>query len=145
MYNQMFETYDFSLMTVEPLGVSVYWFPYFVFIHAVWSIGVPIALVETFVPQRRTTPWLGSFGLSIAALIYLSGAIVIGWIIRTEEGLSITPGEFAAASLLAGALVVPPSCSGGLPGRSIGRRRRLWWSALLRSSGAVFETRSPLR
>ena len=115
MFNQQFETYDFSLMTIEAVGVSVYWFPYFVFIHAVWSISVPIAIVETCVPQRRPTPWLGNFGLGIAALIYVSGAVTIGWIIRTEEGLSISPGEFAAASVLAFALVVAAFAVGRAP------------------------------
>jgi hypothetical protein len=63
-FNHDFEGLDFSLMTIPGLGVSVYWFPYFVFIHAVWSINVPIALVESLVPQRRTKPWLGDTGLA---------------------------------------------------------------------------------
>jgi len=115
MFNQMFQTYDFSLMTVESLGVSVYWFPYFVFIHAVWSITVPIVLIEAFVPQRRTTPWLSNVGLCVAASLYLTGALFIGWIMRTEEGLSITPAEFAGASLLAIALIVAAFAAGRSP------------------------------
>ena len=42
---------------VPALGLSVSDLLSFVVGHAVWSIGVPIAMVETLVPARRTTPW----------------------------------------------------------------------------------------
>lgn len=35
---------------------------------------MPIALIEAFVPHRRTTPWLGKVGLAITAVLLFLGA-----------------------------------------------------------------------
>ena len=48
-------------------------------LHAVWSICVPIALIETFVPDRRTKPWLGRAGLIVVATIFALGAVFVFW------------------------------------------------------------------
>lgn len=45
--------------------------------HMIWSISVPIAIVETLVPQRRTTPWLGKFGLTVTIALYLLVSVLI--------------------------------------------------------------------
>lgn len=45
--------------------------------HAVWSIGVPIAITEAFVPARRATPWLGRVGVTVAGVLYLAGSLAI--------------------------------------------------------------------
>src|SRR4051794_39834093 len=34
------------------------WAVFVLALHAVWSISIPIALVEGLVPDRRVTPWL---------------------------------------------------------------------------------------
>jgi hypothetical protein len=44
--------------------------------HAVWSIGVPIALVEALVPGRATAPWLGRTGLTVTAIVSLPGMVL---------------------------------------------------------------------
>jgi hypothetical protein len=49
----------------------------FVFGHAVWSITIPIAVVEIFAGPRRTTPWLGRRGLIFTAAFYLAGCALI--------------------------------------------------------------------
>jgi hypothetical protein len=59
------------------LGVSAYYALGFVGGHAVWSIGVPIVLVESLVPGRRTTPWLGRVGLMVTAVGFLLGCALI--------------------------------------------------------------------
>jgi hypothetical protein len=41
----------------------------------VWSISVPIALVEALTPRRRTTPWLGPVGWSVTAILFIFGAL----------------------------------------------------------------------
>ncbi|HYZ68650.1 MAG TPA: hypothetical protein VE666_12780 [Mycobacterium sp.] len=71
---------DFHTATYVPaLGTSVELIQTVVALHAVWSICVPIALIETFVPSRRTTPWLGRFGLAVVATIYVLGAALVFW------------------------------------------------------------------
>jgi hypothetical protein len=46
-------------------------------IHTVWSICVPIALVEAF-DRRRPRPWLGPVSLTIVAVIFFGGSIGLG-------------------------------------------------------------------
>ena len=64
---------------VPALGTSVELIQTVIALHAVWSICVPIALVETFVPERRATPWLGRTGLIVIATIYALGAAFVFW------------------------------------------------------------------
>jgi hypothetical protein len=66
-----------SATFIPAFGISLQQAIDFVAGHAVTSIGVPILIVETFVPQRRTTPWLGKTGLAVAVVLYLLGSLVI--------------------------------------------------------------------
>lgn len=49
--------------------------------HVIWSFSLPIALVETLVPQRRTTPWLGKLGLTVTTVLYL----LIAWLVFDDH------------------------------------------------------------
>jgi hypothetical protein len=62
---------------IPALGVSATAMVGFPVGHAIWSIGVPIAIVETFVPDRRTTPWLGKFGMTVTGVVFLLGSALI--------------------------------------------------------------------
>jgi hypothetical protein len=76
---------DFHTATFVPaLGTSIELIQIVLALHAVWSICVPIALVETFVPDRRTTPWLGTAGLITVATVYVLGAAFVFWGNYTE-------------------------------------------------------------
>ena len=68
-----------SASYVPALGTSVELIQTVVALHAVWSICVPIALIETFVPDRRTKPWLGRAGLLVVATIFALGAAFVFW------------------------------------------------------------------
>jgi hypothetical protein len=57
---------------VPALGIAVPWTIFVLALHAVWSISVPIALVEEWTP-RRTTPWLRTPGLVLACLLLALG------------------------------------------------------------------------
>ncbi|GAB3420959.1 hypothetical protein [Flindersiella endophytica] len=75
--------------------------------HVIWSIGAPIAIVETFVrEERRESPWLGNLGLAIVALIYLGGSWLIFDEIHSTEGFLAAPGQLAGAAVVAVAFVV---------------------------------------
>ena len=56
---------------VPALGIGVWWTLFVLTLHTVWSISVPIALVEALTPRRRTTPWLGPVGLIVTALLFV--------------------------------------------------------------------------
>lgn len=66
----------------HPYGFAggVYW-TYAVFnagYHAVFSIGIPVALTEILFPAWRGRPWLHRPGLSVAGAVYLVNAAAIG-------------------------------------------------------------------
>jgi hypothetical protein len=85
------------------LGISVSNAVAFVVGHAVWSIGVPIALVETVAGRE---PWLGRAGLVATAALYASGCLLIFAAERDATGFLATPGERAAVVAVALALIL---------------------------------------
>jgi hypothetical protein len=76
---------DFHTATYVPaLGTSIALIQTVIALHAVWSICVPIALVETFARDRGSTPWLGRTGLIVVATIFALGAVFVFWGNYTE-------------------------------------------------------------
>src|SRR5579871_3888487 len=47
---------------IPALGIGGWWTVFVLTLHTVWSISVPIALVEGLYAERRTQPWLGRLG-----------------------------------------------------------------------------------
>jgi hypothetical protein len=106
LFNPSFEGLDFTATYVSALGISATNTLHFVVGHAVWSIAVPIALVEALVPTRRTTPWLGNIGLAVTAVVYLlGGLVVLNWS-RETGNYQTSPAQFAGTALVVAVLVV---------------------------------------
>jgi hypothetical protein len=91
---------------VGPLGLGAWWTLLVLTAHTVWSIGVPIALVESLVPDRGATPWLGIPGLTIAAVLFVSGSVLIGAGTYVDEGFAASPAQLAGTVLVIVAAVV---------------------------------------
>ncbi|MEV4533638.1 hypothetical protein AB0J82_07390 [Asanoa sp. NPDC049518] len=107
LFNQTFESLDQTGVTPVPwLGISAYNAAAFLVGHAVWSIGVPIALVELWFPSRRDQPWLGPVGLSFTALGYLLGCWLIFKDLRDQEGFLAAPHQLTVAAVTAIALII---------------------------------------
>ncbi|HET9222491.1 MAG TPA: hypothetical protein VFO07_08310 [Roseiflexaceae bacterium] len=69
--------------------------------HAIWSICAPIAIVETLVPYRRTTPWLGVLGLTIIVVLYiLVSALFFLDHVEHEQFLPSAPQLLGAAAVV---------------------------------------------
>ena len=104
LFNPDFEGHRFLEVTPVPaLGISAVNALAFVVGHAVWSIGVPIALVES---AARPGPWLGRTGLVVCALVFAGGsALVFRSLLRTE-GFLATPAQRVGAALTVVALVL---------------------------------------
>ncbi|MFG1963290.1 hypothetical protein [Nonomuraea sp. NPDC049028] len=62
---------------VPALGIGVPWTLFVLALHTVWSMSVPIALVEELTGARRTTPWLGKVGLTVTAVLAVLGAALM--------------------------------------------------------------------
>lgn len=60
---------------IPALGIAIPWTAYVLSLHVIWSIGTPIALVESMFPRRRTEPWLRTPGLIIIAVLYVLGLL----------------------------------------------------------------------
>ncbi|GAA4251951.1 hypothetical protein GCM10022255_046580 [Dactylosporangium darangshiense] len=107
---------------VPALGISVPWTLTVLAIHTVWSIGVPIALMENLAPaEARTAPWLRTPGLVVAAVLYVLGSLltVVGTL-SNDHFVAPWP-RLAGAAVIAVALIVLafrwPRRAGQLPGR----------------------------
>src|SRR4051812_2935154 len=62
---------------VPSLGIGGWWTPFVLTLHTVWSISVPIAIVEALFADRRETPWLGNIGLGVSILLLLVGGVLV--------------------------------------------------------------------
>jgi hypothetical protein len=67
-------------------------------IHAVWSVAVPILLVDLMFPDRRDRPYLGRLGLIATGFWYILGAALLALLAR----FSIAP-EYRAEPAVLGA------------------------------------------
>lgn len=77
LFSSMYEGVDYSGARIPVLGVSAYYGLQFAVNHAVWSITIPILLVESLAPRHSTTPWLGRPGLALSAAAYVLGGLLI--------------------------------------------------------------------
>lgn len=55
---------------IPALGIGAWWTVFVLTLHTVWSISVPIAIVEALVPTRAHTPWLRAPGLVVIAALF---------------------------------------------------------------------------
>lgn len=108
---------------IPALGMSVELTVAIVALHAVWSICVPIALVET-ISNRRTTPWLRTPGFIVVVLVYLAGAVLVFLGNYSEERFIATPWQITGVGLLIIALVIAafrqPPLAPAAPGGGVG-------------------------
>src|ERR1700710_22196 len=63
---------------IPGLGISGSLVLWSLALHTIWSICVPIALVEAFAPTP-TQPWLGRFGFVGTAAVFVAACVLLGW------------------------------------------------------------------
>jgi hypothetical protein len=59
------------------LGIGAWWTVFVLTLHTVWSISVPIAIVESLVPRRAHTPWLKGIGLGVVTVLFVAMAFMM--------------------------------------------------------------------
>jgi hypothetical protein len=87
------------------LGMGMWWTLYVLTLHTVWSISVPIAIVESLVPERATTPWLGRPGLAVVLVLYVIGCVLSFWGTYTQEHFMATTAQQLGIGAFSGALI----------------------------------------
>jgi hypothetical protein len=88
------------------LGIGAPWTLFVLALHTVFSISVPIALVEGLARGRRTTPWLGRVGLIVTAVLFAIGIAVTTVINAVTYPYVASAGQFAASAVVIVVLVV---------------------------------------
>ena len=62
---------------VPALGTAIPWAIFVLTIHLVWSLAVPIGIVEAAFAGRRSEPWLKLPGLIVTCLLFGGGALLV--------------------------------------------------------------------
>ena len=90
---------------VGPLGVSGAFALNFVVGHVVWSIGAPIALVESLDRREGRRPWLRIPGIVILTALWALASVAVWWDIREAGSDQASPAQLLGAVAVATALV----------------------------------------
>lgn len=102
-----FEGQDQITNTIVPLlGVDAWLTIIVVAMHAVWSICIPIILVEAVFAGRGTAPWLGRFGFAVVAAIFVSGSVWLCHSIYLDTGFFASLAELVGTAAVITVIVV---------------------------------------
>lgn len=87
---------------ISSLGIGAWWTLFVLTLHTVWSISVPIALMEALVPARAAKPWLGRIGLAVVTLLFvLSATAMTRNSIKMDKAHFIaSPNQFLASAII---------------------------------------------
>ncbi|QIS03511.1 DUF998 domain-containing protein [Nocardia brasiliensis] len=88
------------------LGMSVALVQQVLSLHTIWSICVPIALVEALAGARRNTVWMGRFGLVVTGALFTLGAVLVFFGNYSEEHFVASPWQLGAVGVVIGGLVL---------------------------------------
>jgi hypothetical protein len=80
------------------LGTSVALLQSVLSMHTVWSICVPIALIESF-DRDPARPWLGRPGLMVTAVVFMAGSVYLAVSQHGSEHFMASWAQFAGAAL----------------------------------------------
>jgi hypothetical protein len=91
---------------IPALGIGGPWTGYVIILHVVWSIAVPIGLVEAIFAERRTEPWLRGIGYAVSVALYVLGVLLVTGGTRSTEHFTASKGQLIATATIAVVLVV---------------------------------------
>ena len=91
---------------IPPLGIGGWWTLFVLTLHTVWSVTVPIAVVEALFASRARTPWLGNFGLVVTTLLFLAGAAMVYFGTQRTEKFMASPLQLMSAAVAVVVVVV---------------------------------------
>jgi hypothetical protein len=79
-------------------GVGWPWWFFVLTLHAVWSIGVSIALAEALFARRGEYPWLGRTGLVVSGVVFVLGLVMVHFV--GGEGYQLSAAQLALSLVL---------------------------------------------
>jgi hypothetical protein len=90
---------------VPALGIALPYTLFVLLLHVIWSMSVPIVLVESIVRERRHTPWLGRIGFTVAAIACAAGTTLNLLQSLRPGGFTASPTQLVVSALVVVALV----------------------------------------
>lgn len=104
LFNPNYLGLSFHLLApafIPALGIGGWWTIFVLTLHTVWSISVPIAIVEALVPLRAHVPWLRSLGLILVTFMFAgTGWMMTLYAIRHDKHHFIASrAQFAVSAL----------------------------------------------
>jgi len=100
LFNPSYEGFDFQYPAHVPvLGISAYHAVTFIAGHVIWSISVPIALVESL-SKHPTEPWLGRRGIAVTAVVFVLGDLLIFAGHQDANGFMARPHQLIGVAVL---------------------------------------------
>lgn len=103
------------------LGTSVAMLQDVLTMHTVWSICVPIALVEAFCTDARR-PWLGAVGLPVVGVLFVAASVFLAVTQAQSEHFVASAGRFAGMGAVIVALIVSAFLLKPRPGEGVAPR-----------------------
>ncbi len=97
---------------IPSLGISIWWTVFVLGIHTVWSISVPIALIESLSPRMARVPWFGPVGLIITALLFLAGTFLLAST-QQQDPFMASSGQFIGSGVVVVGLIIAAVTLGG--------------------------------
>jgi hypothetical protein len=134
LFDQHYKGLDFLGFYGHWAGVNWIWSLFIVPYHAVFSIAIPIALVELLHPSERCEPWIGGAALIAVGAIFAANAALLA-VFQTHLFTSRAPDVSLTANgvaLLAIVAIVSeawraPTAGTNASLRTGASRRRIWW------------------
>ncbi len=86
---------------IPSLGIGAWWTVFVLGIHTIWSTAVPIALIEGWsgTAPAGTRPWLGRFGLTVFALLFVLGCVVTT-AVHPPGSVGVSPAQGVVSGLI---------------------------------------------
>lgn len=125
-----------DLRLLEPgyigfLGIGAPWTVFVLTLHTVWSITVPIVLVEA-VSRRPREPWLGTKGFVVTCVLFAFGVVVTTAFQLSEDSFVASPAQFAGSALVFFSLIGLAARVGKEPAPRVpGRVPAVWLVGLI--------------
>ena len=85
---------------VPALGIGANWTFYVISLHVIWSVCVPIAIVEALFPGQGESPWLGWVGRVVFAVLLALGVVAVAAFTLKSEHFKGTAAQLIATALL---------------------------------------------
>lgn len=101
---------------ISSLGIGAWWTIFVLGIHTIWSMAVPIALMESLTPQARHTPWLGPVGLTVITFIFVIGC-VLTFVFQQQDPFMASTAQFVGSGIVVAILILTAIALGRAKGK----------------------------